>query len=166
MTVGVIADTHGILEPEVLRIFQGVRLILHAGDIGTLAVLQALEAVAPVKAVLGNVDDPRVVGGHPVQRAEDVGGIRVLVTHQIGSPERVLPKVARAVAEESPRVLCFGHSHTPTNAERGGILFLNPGGAGPRRFGLPRSVALLHVDEGRPAAEIVFLDGSRSRTTP
>ncbi len=166
MTVGVIADTHGILEPEVLRIFRGVRLIFHAGDIGTAEVLRALEGVAPVRAVLGNVDDPRVVGRHPARRVDDAGGVRVLLTHRIGSPDRILRPVAKAVAKDAPRVLCFGHSHRPYNAERGEVLFLNPGGAGPRRFGIPRSVALLHVAGGKAAAEIVLLDGTHSTTAP
>jgi hypothetical protein len=156
MTVGVLADTHGRLEPAVLRIFAGAALILHAGDIGTPEVLRALEAVAPVRAVLGNVDDPHLVGRHPVRCVEDVG---VLVTHAIGSPERLAATVRRAVARERPRVVVFGHSHRMYLAEHAGVLFLNPGGAGPRRFGLPRSVALLRVREGNPAAEIVFLDG-------
>jgi putative phosphoesterase len=160
LRVGVISDTHGILEPEVLRIFRGVALILHGGDIGTPAVLRALEAVAPVKAVLGNVDDARVVGGHPAARVETVGGVRVYVTHQIGAPDGVLPQVARAVAGAQARVLVFGHSHRAYNAEHDGVLFLNPGGAGPRRFGLPRSVALLRVQGGAPTAEILYLDES------
>ena len=164
VTVGVIADTHGILEPEVLRIFRRARLIFHAGDVGTAEVLRALQGVAPVRAVLGNVDDPLVVGRHPARRVEDVGGVRVLVTHRIGRPDRLLRPVARAVAKDAPRVVCFGHSHRPYTVEHGGILFLNPGGAGPPRFGLPRSVALLHLEGGRAGAEIVYLEGSR--TTP
>ncbi len=161
MRVGVISDTHGILDPEVLRIFRGVALILHGGDIGTPAVLRALEAVAPVRAVLGNVDDARAVGRHPTSRAEAVGGLCVYMTHQIGSPDRVHSTVARAVAGARARVLVFGHSHRPYNAEHGDVLFLNPGGAGPRRFGLPRSVGLLRIVDGTPKAEIIFLDGSR-----
>ena len=91
-------------------------------------------------------------------------GVRVLVTHRIGRPDRLLRPVARAVAKDAPRVVCFGHSHRPYTVEHGGILFLNPGGAGPPRFGLPRSVALLHLEGGRAGAEIVYLEGSR--TTP
>ncbi len=158
MTVGIISDTHGILEPEVLGIFQGVDLILHGGDIGTSEVLRDLEAVAPVKAVLGNVDDPRAVGRHPARRVERVGELPILVTHEIGAPDRLLPKVERAIARERPRVVVFGHSHRAYNAEHGAVLFLNPGGAGPRRFGLPRSVALLRIQDGTPQAEIVLLD--------
>ncbi len=158
MRVGVISDTHGILEPEVLGIFRGVDLILHGGDIGTPDVLRDLEGVAPVKAVLGNVDDPQAVGRHPGRRVERVDGLPILVTHEIGSPDRLLPQVDRAIARERPRVVVFGHSHRVYNAEHGGVLFLNPGGAGPRRFGLPRSVALLRVLEGRPVAEIILLD--------
>jgi len=159
VTVGVLSDTHGILEPEVLRIFRGVSLILHGGDIGTSAVLRALEAVAPVKAVLGNVDDAHAVGRHPAARVETVGGLRVYMTHRIGAPDAVLPRVARAVAAAQARVLVFGHSHRAYNAEHDGVLFLNPGGAGPRRFGLRRSVALLHVQGGAPTAEVITLDG-------
>ncbi|HEY7678514.1 MAG TPA: metallophosphoesterase family protein [Candidatus Methylomirabilis sp.] len=158
MTVGVISDTHGILEPKVLRIFGGVALILHGGDIGTPAVLRALEAVAPVRAVLGNVDDARAVGRHPAARVEMVEGVRVYMTHQIGAPDGLLPPVARAVAGAQARVLVFGHTHRAYNAEHDGVLFLNPGGAGPRRFGLPRSVALLRVLGGAPKAEIIALD--------
>jgi len=161
LTVGVISDTHGILEPEVLKIFRGVALILHGGDIGAPAVLRALEGVAPVKAVLGNVDDPKAVGRHPAARVETLDGLRVYMTHQIGAPDRVLPKVARAVGKERAQAVIFGHSHRPYNAEHEGILFLNPGGAGPRRFGLPRSVGLLRILGGTPVAEIVHLNESR-----
>lgn len=163
MTIGVISDTHGILDPAVLRAFRGVALILHGGDIGTPEVLRVLEGVAPVRAVLGNADDPRAVGAHPASRVERVGGVPLYMTHQIGAPDRLLPVVARAVSREAPRVLVFGHSHRPYNAEHAGVLFLNPGGAGPRRFGLPRSVALLRSVDGAPSAEIIFLDEPRSQ---
>lgn len=158
MQVGIIADTHGIVDPELLRIFRGVGLILHGGDVGTAAVLRALEGVAPVKAVLGNVDDPRAVGRHPRSRVEEVSGVRVYVTHQIGAPGRLADRVGRGLARAAPRVLVFGHSHRAYTAEHDGVLFLNPGGAGPRRFGLPRSVGLLHVGGGVPRAEIILLD--------
>jgi putative phosphoesterase len=162
VTVGVISDTHGILEPEVLRIFRGVALILHGGDIGTPEVLRALEGVARVRAVLGNVDAPGAVGRHPARRVEDVGGVRVFLTHQIGAPDRMPPRLAGAVAKARAQVVVFGHSHKPYNDWHEGILFLNPGGAGPRRFGLPRSVALLRIGGGAARAEIVYLDGPRA----
>jgi hypothetical protein len=115
-----------------------------------------------VKAVLRNVDAAEAVGRHPARRVEEVGGVRVFVTHQIDTPDRMPPRVAGAVAKPRAKVVVFGHSHTPYNDRHEGVLFLNPGGAGPRRLGLPRSVGLLHIGGGAARAEIVYLDGGRA----
>jgi putative phosphoesterase len=147
IVVGVISDTHGLWRPEVGTLFAGVDLIVHAGDVGTAAVLQALAAIAPVEAVSGNVDD-RHDPALPRERTIPVGALLLHVSHgdELGqpTPERML---ARYAAD----VLVFGHTHRPvTQRSADGRLVLNPGSAGPRRFSLPVSVARLTV-EGRDA---------------
>lgn len=155
--VGLIADTHGRLDPRILPLFAGVSLILHAGDIGDEAVLAALALVAPVRAVLGNADRGVLDGRHPWHRVERVGAVRLLLLHQVGRPETPDPVVRALLARVRPDAVCFGHTHRSYRAVHDGILFLNPGGAGPRRFGLPRSVARLTVTGGKLATEILPL---------
>lgn len=155
--VGLIADTHGRLDPAVLRLFAGVGLILHAGDIGDEAVLATLALVAPVRAVLGNADRGVLDGRHPWHRVERVGTTRLLVLHQIGRPEAPDPAVRDLLRRVRPHAVCFGHTHRPYRAVHDGILYLNPGGAGPRRFDLPRSVARLTVTGAKLATEILPL---------
>ncbi len=139
---GVIADTHGFLDPAIPRLFAGVDRILHGGDIGSVAIIRQLEEIAPVTAVLGNNDL-----GLPYRETEVVecGERRLGLRHIVpctgrGPAVEALPFGGRLDA------IIFGHTHEPFVREIDGILFLNPGYAGRARFGLPRSVAILHAE--------------------
>lgn len=149
--VGVISDTHGKLRPEAVSALQGCALVLHAGDIGRAQVLEDLRRVAPrVVAVRGNVDG-EWAAAVPDRVEVDVKGHRILLLHDL------------AQLELDPRaggidVVVSGHSHRPSIERRDGVLYLNPGSAGPRRFRLPVAVARLEVSRARLDAAIVELD--------
>lgn len=148
--VGLIADTHGLLRPEVLGAFAGVNVIIHAGDVGREVVLEALQAIAPTHAVRGNVDK----GAWAEQLSRDafieVGEIGIYVYH--GHEELDLDRAAAGC-----KVVVSGHSHKPGVTEKRGILYLNPGSAGPKRFALPVSVMRLYVEGGEVRTELVPL---------
>jgi len=146
--VGVISDTHGLLRPEVIPAFKHVDLILHAGDIGDPEVLENLSAVAPVIAVRGNNDREKWAQGIPETRIVPIGDIRVYMIHDVKEMDRT-PSGCQAVI--------VGHSHRPSIENREGILFLNPGSAGPRRFKLPICVARLTVRGSALTARLVEL---------
>ncbi|MGD1148815.1 MAG: metallophosphoesterase family protein [Thermoanaerobaculaceae bacterium] len=146
--VGVIADTHGLLRPQARAALAGCDLIVHAGDVGSLEVLQELESVAPVVAVRGNVDVQPWASGFPENRVVEVGGALVYVLHDLERLD-LDPAVAGMAAVVS------GHTHHAVLEERGGVLYVNPGSAGPRRLHHPLSVALLRVAGGSVVAEIV-----------
>jgi hypothetical protein len=144
--VGLISDTHGLLRPQVAEVFDGVSLILHAGDVGGAKVLESLAAIAPVEAVFGNVDDvhdPSLAA----ERVVTVGGITIHVSHghELGSPT---PE--RMLARYHGDVLVFGHTHKAIVVREGIRLVVNPGSAGPRRFDLKPSVARLMIAAGNP----------------
>jgi putative phosphoesterase len=149
LTVGVISDTHGLVRPEVVEALRGSNVILHAGDIGGAHVLQELGALAPVIPVRGNVD-----GGWarllPERRRLDLGGVLVLILH-----DRAL--LGLDPAEEGLGVVVFGHSHQPRAERRSGVLWFNPGSAGPRRFHLPVSVGRLVIEGGNVRARLLTL---------
>lgn len=136
--IGVIADTHGLLRPEALAALQGVSLIIHAGDIGGPEVLAALRSIAPVVAVRGNNDVGAWTSALPETTTVTVGGLRLYVLHD----RRQLDIDPRAAGHAA---VIAGHSHQPLLEHRDGVLHLNPGAAGPRRFRLPVSLALLRV---------------------
>jgi putative phosphoesterase len=158
MRIGVISDTHGRLEARVLDLFQGVERILHAGDVGSEEVLERLESVAPVTAVYGNVDEGPLV--ERLREAEwlEAGGLRFLILHRIGSPERLAEPARLRIRERRPDVVVFGHTHAACDRVVDGFRFLNPGGSGPRRFGLPRTVALLEASRGEIEVRFVGID--------
>ena len=137
------------MRAEALAALHGVELILHAGDVGGLSVLRELETIAPVHAVYGNVDDP--LFGLPQRLALTLGGLKVHVSHghELGSPTPA--KLARAYAAD---VIVFGHTHKPVIQTVGTALVINPGAAGPRRFSLQPSIALLTVEKGHPTASL------------
>ena len=149
--IGVLSDTHGLLRPEVINALKGVDQIIHAGDLDTQEVLKALEKIAPVTAVKGNMDR----GGwtRKLQKAEvvEVGNHLLYVLHNIHALD-LDPEVAEI------RVVIFGHSHMHSMARRNGVLYLNPGGAGYRRFNYPISLAILSVYEDRIEPRIIELD--------
>ena len=146
--VGVIADTHGLLRPQARDALTGCDLIVHAGDVGSLEVLQDLESVAPVVAVRGNVDVQPWASGFPENRVVEVGGALLYVLHDL---ERLdLDPAAAGMA-----AVVSGHTHHAVIEERAGVLYVNPGSAGPRRFHHPLSVAVLRVEGGTVRAELV-----------
>ena len=153
MLVGLISDTHSLLRVEALAALHGAELVLHAGDVGSYGVLRELGELAPVHAVSGNVDDP--ILGLPPQAELTLGGLRVHVSHghELGSPTPAL--LVRAYAAD---VIVYGHTHKPLIEMRGATLVVNPGAAGPRRFNLKPSVALLTIENGRASARLIELD--------
>ncbi len=148
-----IADTHGLLRPEVFAVFQDLDHILHAGDVGSSDILDELNALAPVTAVSGNVDGFLAPTPLPERVVVQLAGHHVFMTHIGDDPGTMRHRHPQC---RDCRVIVFGHSHRPLLHESEGVLFLNPGAAGPRRFDLPVTVALLHLGE-RVEAEIVEL---------
>ena len=154
MRIGVISDTHGYLDPRAVTALQGVAHILHAGDIGSPAIVSALEAIAPVTAVQGNVDAGTALGRrYPLTQRITIEGVYIHMTHIFGRPA----DLKHALPDPKPAVLIFGHSHVALLETRYGVLFLNPGAAGRPRFGGGLSVALLDVEAGVATAQLVPL---------
>jgi putative phosphoesterase len=153
MLIGLISDTHGLMRPEALRALAGVQLILHAGDVGGRGVLEALRTIAPVQAVIGNVDD---VDDPDLQQQLDLTlentSVHVSHGHELGSPtpEKLLVRYTEDV-------LIYGHTHRALIRRVGGRLVVNPGAAGPRRFDLKPSVGLLTISGADVQVEIVEL---------
>lgn len=148
--VGLISDTHGLLRPAAIAALTGVDMILHAGDIGKPEVLEQLRAIAPIVAVRGNVDTAAWAETIPEREWLTIEGVTLHLLHQQAAFEPTQqPADLRAVI--------YGHSHQPAIAERDGILFINPGSAGPRRFKLPISVGRLHIHQGALQAELMEL---------
>lgn len=151
MDIGIISDTHGLLRAEALEALGGCGLILHAGDVGSRAVLEALAAIAPVVAVRGNCDRGPWIQALPAAEVIDAGGRLIYLLHDLAHLD--LDPVAAGF-----RVVVSGHSHSPSVQERRGVLYLNPGSAGPRRFKLPVSVARLRFDGNQADARILELE--------
>jgi putative phosphoesterase len=148
--VGVISDTHSLLRPEAVDALRGVDRILHAGDIGKPEVLERLAELAPVTAVRGNNDKDKWADELPDWDVVDIGEVSIYMLHDL-KELNITPDAAGF------DVVIAGHSHKPMIEERRGVLYLNPGSAGPRRFRLPISVAHLRICGGKAAAEIVYL---------
>lgn len=149
MRLGVIADTHGLLRPEVFEVFQRVDHILHAGDIGPPQLLTELEAIAPVTAVYGNTDGWELRGRLPQVATVELDGFDIVVTHgdQFGIPTPELVQAAFPTAQ----IIVFGHTHRPLLTLVDTVVtVINPGGAGARRFNLPPSVGILELEPGIP----------------
>ncbi|HYK81794.1 MAG TPA: metallophosphoesterase family protein [Gemmatimonadales bacterium] len=143
------ADTHGLLRPEVFDVFRQVDHIVHGGDIGKLAVLTALEAIAPVTAVYGNVDDAALRSRLPPVATLELDGFAIVVTHgdQFGHPTPAQLHQAFPRAE----IIVYGHTHQPLlELVAKTVTVINPGGAGPARFGLAPSVGILELEAGIP----------------
>jgi len=150
MLIGVISDTHGLLRPEAVAALRGSDSIIHAGDIGDPAILQQLSQIAPVTAVRGNVDHGDWAKKIPVTNALQAGDLRIYILHILES----LDLKPEAVGFSA--VIC-GHSHVPKQESKNGVLYFNPGSAGPRRFNLPVSVGRIAVRDATLQAEIVRL---------
>jgi len=150
ITLGLISDTHGLMREEALRALQGSDQIIHAGDVGRPEILDALRGIAPVVAVRGNIDKGPWASVLPATAVAEAGDARIYVLHDIHDLD--LDPAAAGFD-----VVVSGHSHQPGAIERGGVLYVNPGSAGPRRFRLPVTVARLEV--ARPfKPEFVRLD--------
>jgi putative phosphoesterase len=151
MILGLISDTHGLLRDRALRAMQNVGLIIHAGDVGDPKILEALENLAPVTVVRGNVDTAEWAAKLPPTAVVNVGAVEIYVLHDV--KELKLNSISFGIS-----VVVSGHSHIPGQATCGGILYINPGSAGPRRFNLPITVARLDLD--RQPWEAAFIDVS------
>lgn len=138
--IGLISDTHGVLRPKAVQALQGSELIIHAGDVGLPDILEELRAVAPVVAVRGNADNGDWAAKLPMTAEAEVAGVRIYVIHDVH-------ELSIDPAAAGFHIVVSGHSHKASREERGGVLYLNPGGVGPRRFKLPITVARLDVGQ-------------------
>ena len=152
MRIGLISDTHGLLRPEALSFLQGCDYILHGGDIGGLPILEELAVLAPVTAVRGNNDHGSWAELLPQEELLQFEEVFVYVIHDVA--ELSIDPLAAGV-----HVVVSGHSHAPLLSEREGVLFVNPGSSGPRRFKLPISVGELLIEGGLVSARLVELEG-------
>ena len=149
-TIGVISDTHGLLRPEAVAALQGVSQILHAGDVGAPEVLEGLRFIAPITVVRGNVDTYAWARGLPRNEVIEVGGLSIYMLH-------ILDELDLKPEAAGFGVVIYGHSHVPKSEVKKGVLYFNPGSAGPRRFKLPVTLGKLVVEKGRVRGEIVEL---------
>ena len=148
--IGLISDTHGLLRPQALEALRGSELILHAGDVGKPEILDALRELAPLVAVGGNVDKSDWASALPETAVPEAGGVLLYVLHDLNTLD-LNPAAAGF------HVVVSGHSHQPGKFERDGVLYINPGSAGPRRFQLPVTVARLNLQGNPFAVEFVEL---------
>lgn len=150
MIVGVISDTHGLLRDEAVEALRGADHIIHAGDIGDPAILDELRQLAPVTAVRGNVDTETWAGRIPLNEVVELAGASIYVLHNLDDLD-LKPEAAGF------KVVVYGHSHGPKMEEKDGVLYFNPGSAGPRRFRLPVSVGKLVIELGNVRGELISL---------
>lgn len=149
--IGVISDTHTVVRPQVADAFRGVTRIVHAGDVGSPLVIAELQAIAPVTAVRGNVDQGRWADPLPDTEIVEVGGALIYILHDLAD----LPVDPRAAGFAA---VIYGHSHKPETHWRDGVLYVNPGSAGPRRFASPITVARLQITAGTVRTEIIPIE--------
>jgi uncharacterized protein len=148
LLVGVISDTHGLLRPEAVEALRGSDRILHAGDVGDPKILEALARIAPVTAIRGNIDSEPWARTLPETEVVEAGKISIYMLHNLSQLD-LKPEAAGF------RVVLYGHSHKPNIEEKDGVLFFNPGSAGPRRFHLPVSVGRLIIQRTGVRAELI-----------
>ncbi|CDM42561.1 metallophosphoesterase family protein [Ectopseudomonas oleovorans] len=151
MRIGLIADTHNLLRPEALAALQGVDHLIHAGDIGGPHILAELERIAPLSVVRGNNDQDSWADAIPERLTLRFGAIALHVLHD-------LKQLDIDPAAQGIDVVIAGHSHKPLHEKRNGVLYLNPGSAGPRRFKLPIGVGLLHIEGRQVRAKLITLE--------
>ena len=149
--VGVISDTHGLLRAEAAEALRGVAHILHAGDVGADEVLKELRTIAPVTAVRGNVDRELWARAIPQTQVVEIEGVSIYILHILAELD-LKPEAAGF------GVVVYGHSHQPSQSVKRGVLYFNPGSAGPRRFKLPVTVGKLVIEKGSVRGEIVNLE--------
>ena len=152
LLIGVISDTHGLLRPQALDALRGCDLIIHAGDVGSPDILAPLRALAPTHAVRGNVDKGPWADRLPMTEIVDVGGLSIYVLHIIADLDLDPPTAGFAA-------VIYGHSHQPSIETRDGVLYLNPGSAGPRRFNLPISLARITIAGTTLTPQLITLAG-------
>lgn len=157
--IGVISDTHGYFDPALPDLFRGVEQILHGGDICGVEVVQRLEQIAAVTSIVGNCDRPPLTDELPEWRCETLHGVRVLIVHDLGRPERPRPTAKALLSDVRPDIVVSGHSHQGRVQVHEGILFVNPGSAGKKRFRLPRTVARLSFGARAIEATLLSLEG-------
>jgi putative phosphoesterase len=150
VTLGVISDTHGLLRSEAVEALRKSDCILHAGDVGSPDILERLALIAPVTAVRGNVDSSAWAKALPETQVVEVGGVSIYMLHDLGQLD-LKPEAAGF------RIVVYGHSHQPKIEEKNGVLYFNPGSAGPRRFSLPVSVGKLSIQAGKVQATLLEL---------
>jgi putative phosphoesterase len=150
MRIGVISDTHGLVRPEAVAALRDSELLLHAGDIGKPEVLETLESIAAIMAIRGNIDLGAWASHLPLEMTIEVKGTRIYLIHNVND-------LTRDPRRDGYGIVISGHSHKPSIRRQNGVLFLNPGSAGPRRFKLPVTVAKLRIDGTDVQSEIVEL---------
>jgi uncharacterized protein len=150
MRIGVISDTHGLLRPEATAALAGVDHILHAGDVGDPAILDALAAIAPLSAIRGNIDTDGRCAELPATEIVELSGVMFYMLHDRNQLD-LHPAAARI------SVVVSGHSHKASIEDRGGVLYVNPGSAGPRRFSLPVTLGMITLSDDAPSAAILRL---------
>lgn len=153
MEVGLVSDTHGLLRPEVVPAMAGCDLILHAGDVGSAAILAALREVAPVHAVRGNTDGGPFGASLPLTEWVEIGGHALYLVH-------ILEDLDLDPSAAGVSAVIYGHTHRPLVEERDGVLYINPGSCGPRRFDLPVTVARLSVSRKGLSVRLIPLGSS------
>jgi putative phosphoesterase len=158
--IGVIADTHGLFDPAILRHFAGVDHILHAGDIGDPSVIVKLEKLAPVTAVSGNVDGYER-SAFPPETVLELGGKRIAIRHIVYEGGKLTGEGRTFLDRERPDVCIFGHTHQPKVESLGATLLFNPGSAGPKRFKLPRGLGILTIANGTITPTHIVLNDQR-----
>lgn len=151
LLLGVISDTHGLLRPQAMVALRGCDLIIHAGDVGDAAIIDELRAIAPVSAIRGNIDTAPWAKRLPASDVVEVGQLLFYVLHNIADLDLDPPTAGFAA-------MVYGHSHRPVIERRDGVLYLNPGSAGPRRFKLPVTVARVTISGSEMWPEIVELE--------
>jgi putative phosphoesterase len=154
MKLGVISDTHNFFDPHIPKLLKGVEHILHAGDIGNPEILVELEQIAPVTAVSGNTDDPGF--RYPLIKVVELAG-RNFIVHHIVNPHAPEESLTERIAREHADVVVFGHTHKPFCQTLNGILYFNPGYAGKSRFGMQRTLAILHCEPKEVSPEYFSL---------
>lgn len=150
MKIGVISDTHGLLRPEAVEALRGVEHILHAGDVGDAAILDQLRQLAPLTAICGNIDRSGTCSQLPKTEVVELGECSIYMLHDVHDLD--LDPVAAGI-----QVVISGHSHKPSIEWKKGVLYFNPGSAGPRRFSLPVSVGFLEIAGGKVEPRLLMI---------
>ncbi len=164
MKVGLVSDTHAYFHPNLRKVFDGLDLILHAGDIGNPKIIDELKKIAPTKAVFGNIDGQEIRRDHPEIQDLEIEGNKILMIHIAGRPGRWYPGIQKLLRDRKPDLFICGHSHI-LQVERikrfDGLLFVNPGAAGRQGFHKIKTCARIQIDtKGFSKMEVIHLDES------